>query len=238
MAARGDTRRAHASNPEAPKSSAQRLLLRDAARSAGDSASHAQSAGRDPGSSPGPALLHPGPHLAALRGRGCPAAGSRLLRDESTPRKSRLLLGSGRSAYARYGYEDGSEVALIYQAWPSQSVRSLQERSWGPPSLQAGNVAPDLFIVRTGPEPDCAILELKATYSPGYLGSGLSQLLGYLGERPEIWKNKPSGWLVAPGSPTFTNEVPADDEDLWLVSAEAVSDQAVARFAAEFEINF
>ena len=158
---------------------------------------------------------------------------ARAFADKSTaPRRTRLLVGAGRATYARYGFEDGSEVALIYQGWPAQSGQSLRSEAARRHHFRPGPSRPDLFIVRTGPGPDCAILELKATYSPGYLGSGLSQLLGYLAERPELWEKKPSGWLIAPGSATFTDERPAPDDDLWVVSAESVGDRALERFVA------
>jgi hypothetical protein len=45
---------------------------------------------------------------------------------------------------------------------------------------------------------------MKASRSPGYLGSGLSQLLGYLAERPEMPGVAPRGWLVAPAAAPFS----------------------------------
>jgi hypothetical protein len=146
------------------------------------------------------------------------------------PRKTRLLVGAGRAAYARYGLADGGEVALMYQAWPRSSGESLRAGTASRHGFKPGTSRPDLFIVRTGAEPDCAILELKATYSAGYLGAGLSQLLGYIAERPEVWKKQPCGWLVAPESSTFTERAAEDDELLWVISAEAVAERAAERF--------
>lgn len=147
------------------------------------------------------------------------------------PRKTRLLVGAGRATFARYGMPDGSEVSLIYQAWPNDPAPSVRRQTARRHGFDSKSSRPDLFIVRTGPEPDCAILELKATDSPGYLGSGLTQLLGYLGERPGVFKGRPAGWLVAPASTTFSDRTPEADEDLWVIGAESVAEQAVARFA-------
>jgi hypothetical protein len=146
------------------------------------------------------------------------------------PRRSRLLAGGRSRTFARYTLADGDEIQLIYQGWPSAAGRSLRSEAGQRHSFQPGASRPDLFIARVGAKPDLAILELKATYSPGYLGSGLSQLLGYLGERPDGWVRDPSGWLVAPASAVFA-AADASSEPLWVVSAEEVADAAVERFA-------
>lgn len=96
--------------------------------------------------------------------------------------------------------------------------------------LRAGASRPDLYIVRLGQAPDAAILELKASRSGSYLGSGLSQLLGYLKERPDAWTKDPSGWLVAPPSAAYRSADPSDEE-LWMVSSDDVAQAAVERFA-------
>lgn len=145
------------------------------------------------------------------------------------PRKTRLLVGS-QSAFARYAYEDGSEVTLTYQRWPLGGDRSLRRETGDRHSLKPSESRPDMFIVRSGPDPDAVILELKATYSSGYLGSGLSQLLGYLAERPEIWRHQPSGWLVAPASDAFVDRLAERGEPLWIVSADRVAEAAIERF--------
>lgn len=153
-------------------------------------------------------------------------------RASGRPRRARLLVGGGsREPFARYAYEDGSEVALIYQGWPPGAGRSRRRETSERHGLRPTASRPDIFIVRSGPDPDAAILELKATHSSGYLGSGLSQLLGYLGERTESWRKRPAGWLVAPASEAFADRPPEDGEDLWIVSADRVADAAVERFA-------
>lgn len=145
------------------------------------------------------------------------------------PRKTRLLVG-GHSAFARYAYGDGSEVTLTYQGWPRGEERSLRREASVRHGLKPSQSRPDIFIVRSGPDPDAVILELKATHDSGYLGSGLSQLLGYLGERPEVWRHEPSGWLVAPASSAFVDRVAERGEPLWIVSADRVAEAAIERF--------
>jgi hypothetical protein len=146
------------------------------------------------------------------------------------PRKSRLLVGAGRAPFARYAYPDGSEVSLIYQAWPAAPGRSLLWETGERHALKPSLSRPDIFIVRSGPNPDAAVLELKASYATGYLGKGLSQLLGYLADRPEVWGRKPAGWLVAPPSTAFANYPANEQHELWVVSADLVAEAAVARF--------
>ncbi len=146
-------------------------------------------------------------------------------------RRSRLLAGIGAAAYARYLLPDGDEVRLHYQRWPPGIGPSLHAQARERHQLRAGAPRPDLFVIRTGAEPDAAVLELKATRSASYLGAGLSQLLGYLKEHPNTWKKQPSGWLVAPTSAAYTAADPAGAE-LWLVSSDNVAEAAVARFAA------
>jgi hypothetical protein len=147
-------------------------------------------------------------------------------------RVARLLVGGGRTAFARYWFADGAEVALLYQAWPRQAGRSLLREVGDRHRLRGGGSRPDIFIVCSGPRPDAIVLELKATYSPSYLGSGLSQLLGYIGEHPELWVKRPAGWLVAPRSDAFEDCPPDEGAPLWMVSAERVGEAAVERLLA------
>ncbi len=144
-------------------------------------------------------------------------------------RRARLLVGTGGAAYARYVLADGDEVRLHYQSWPPSAGVSLHAQARTHHQLKAGPSRPDLFIVRLGRAPDAAILELKASQSGSYLGSGLSQLLGYLKERPDAWTRHPSGWLVAPPSAAYEAADPTDAE-LWMVSSYDVAAAAVARF--------
>ncbi len=148
------------------------------------------------------------------------------------PRKSRLLVGAGSVPFARYGFADGSEVALVYQGWPDDGTASLRRRAGDWHDLGRSSSRPDLFVARTGPVPDAAVLEVKATFSSGYLGSGLSQLLGYLGERPDLWRGRPAGWLVAPASAAFVDRAPSDGGELWVVSADRIAAAVLERFVA------
>jgi hypothetical protein len=146
------------------------------------------------------------------------------------PRKARLLVGGSRAAFARYAYGDGSEVALIYQGWPPGSDRSLRRETSERHGLKPSSSRPDISISRSGPDPDAAVLELKATFASSYLAAGLSQLLGYFAERPEVWARRPSGWLVAPASDAFADRAADVEGVLWIVSADRVAEAAVERF--------
>jgi hypothetical protein len=140
-----------------------------------------------------------------------------------------LLIGSDRASFARFLLEDGSEVSLIYQAWPKGAGPSLLMETGRRHGLAVGASKPDLFIVRTGETPDVLLLELKASLSPTYLKEGLTKLLGYLADRPELWKRKPAGWLVAPFSDAFAAADICEGDDLWMVDADAVAEAVVNR---------
>lgn len=146
-------------------------------------------------------------------------------------RRARLLTGVGTAPYGRYLLPDGDEVRLYYQKWPSTSGDSLHALTRARHQLHAGPPRPDLFVTRIGQHPDAALLELKASRDGRYLGQGLSQLLGYLKERPAAFEVQPSGWLVAPASPAFIPAAP-DEAELWMVTADDVAEAAVNRFAA------
>jgi hypothetical protein len=75
-------------------------------------------------------------------------------------------------------------------------------------------------------------LELKATRDPGYLADGLSQILGYLKERPARFGATASGWLVAPQSPAFHEAPPMADDPLWVVADVDVAEAAVVRLTS------
>jgi hypothetical protein len=152
-------------------------------------------------------------------------------RTSGRPRKARLMVGSGGVPFARYGYAGGAEVSLILQKWPADLGPSMLQETTKRQGLGAAPSRPDLLIVRSGPEPDVAVLELKASYRASYLREGLSKLLGYLAERPEIWVRQPSGWLVAPPSAVFEDRTTDGESSLWLVSSDRVAKAAVARFA-------
>jgi hypothetical protein len=152
---------------------------------------------------------------------------------EVSPRKrrTRLLVGAGKSTYARYSFDDGSEVRLAYQSWPDAD-QTVRQRLGARHGLTVGRGFPDLFIVRKAEDgDDAAILELKASLNVDTLRGGLSELLAYLGDRPDLFAVTPAGWLIAPAGAPVT----AADSDasfpLWIVSADEVAAAAVARFA-------
>lgn len=146
-------------------------------------------------------------------------------------RRPRLLTGTGRSPFAVYKLENGAEVRLWYQAWPESAGTSLHTAARQRHQIQSGSTRPDIIIERTKVDPEMIVLELKATREPGYLTQGLSQILGYLKERPEKFAASASGWLVAPKSPAFHPALPAADQPLWVVADEDVVAAAVARIA-------
>jgi hypothetical protein len=146
-------------------------------------------------------------------------------------RKSRMMVGVGRSPYARYSMPDGAEVWLWYQTWPSDAGDSTQLETLAKHRINASSSRPDIVaqLRRDGGTLDSVILELKASRRPGYLGAGLMQLLGYLRDRPGTFAKAPAGWLVAPSSNAFQSAHP-DDGDLWVVDAAAVASALVTRF--------
>lgn len=143
---------------------------------------------------------------------------------------SRLLVGGSRGPFARFRLDDGDEVRLWYQGWPEGAGPSLHAQARERHKIAAGATRPDLMIERRGAQPDVVIVEAKATRSPGYLGDGLSQLLGYIKERSSLWSAQNPGWLVAPPSPAF--ESAQADGELWVVSADDIAPAAIARFAS------
>jgi hypothetical protein len=149
----------------------------------------------------------------------------------SGKRRARLLVGSGRSPYARYVMPDSAEVWLWYQAWPHDAGVSDHTKARERYAIASGPSRPDFVIEhrRDGQTVDALILEVKATRAAGYLGEGLLQLLGYLKDRPSLFTHKPSGWLVAPASAAFKSASPGSLE-LWAVTADAVAQAAVTRF--------
>ncbi|HET7417252.1 MAG TPA: hypothetical protein VFJ61_06485 [Solirubrobacterales bacterium] len=154
-------------------------------------------------------------------------------RISARPRRSRLLVGTGRAPFARYLLDDGSEVSLLYQAWPRDCGSSLLQELGKRHGIKVGASKPDLFLFRDGEEPDVLLLELKASVSPSYLKEGMAKLLTYVADRPELWKGQPAAWLVAPASNAFVASPAGTGQELWIVSADAVAEAAVARLAPQ-----
>lgn len=149
----------------------------------------------------------------------------------TSKRRSRLLIGTGRSAYARYVMPDGDEVRLWYQCWPDTAGNSLHQDARGHYAIEGDASRPDLVIQRRreGATIDSVVLELKASRHGGTLSGGLLQLLGYLKDRPTGFTRPPSAWLVPLPSQAFT-PADAEDRELWVVDSEHVATAAVARF--------
>lgn len=144
-------------------------------------------------------------------------------------RRGRLLTGAGRAPFAVYRMGNGSEICLWYQAWPEVAGPSLQAAARRRHQIEGGGTRPDIVIERRTVRPTLVLLELKATRSSAYLGQGLSQLLGYVAERPLHLGEPGSAWLVAPASGAFRAAPPDSVEPLWVVDADAVADAAVGR---------
>jgi hypothetical protein len=146
------------------------------------------------------------------------------------PRELRLLVGGEEPSapFARYRLPDGDEISLWRQFWPTGS-RSVHAQALRDHVMSVGATRPDLVVQRAGVHADAVVLELKASRKRGYLGDGLSQLLGYLRECPPLFARDPSGWLVALADGPFT---PTDDPQgpLWVMDADVVAARAVARF--------
>lgn len=160
---------------------------------------------------------------------------ARAIADQSAKkRKGRLLVGVGRSPFARYVLADGDEIWLWYQAWPRDVGISVHEDARAHYEIDAGHARPDIVLQRRhdGNTVDALLLELKASRSGATLGAGLLQLLGYLKDRPELFVASPAAWLVAPPSSAFLSK-DADGRELWVVSSDDVARVAVDRLTAE-----
>ena len=130
--------------------------------------------------------------------------------------------------FAHYRLDGEREVVVWYQAWPKTGEQSELHEAASHYGMKAVN-RPDITVqlCKDGQPVRTIILELKASASSEYLGSGLSQLLGYLRDRPTYTKEPASGWLVAPAGDGYTTK-PAGTRALWVVS----SDEVAPRLAA------
>jgi hypothetical protein len=146
-------------------------------------------------------------------------------------RRGRLLTGTGRAAFAVYPLADGSEIRLWYQAWPDSAGDSLHSAARARHEIKSGGTRPDIVIERRHVAPTLLLLELKATRNASYLGQGLSQLLGYVKDRPTLLSEPASAWLVAPKSDAFVAAPFHPPDQLWVVDADSVAEAAMARLA-------
>ena len=144
---------------------------------------------------------------------------------------TRLFIeGRGRS-FARFRLSTGREMRLWYQTWPPATRPSELDDAIRHYELTSGGNRPDIVIewIDDGVSTRAIILELKASAAPAYLSSGLSQLLGYLRDRPRLLTEPASGWLVAPVGPGYASKDPSG-RALWAISANDVA--AAVRSAA------
>ncbi|HEY6730785.1 MAG TPA: hypothetical protein VI039_07155 [Solirubrobacterales bacterium] len=146
-------------------------------------------------------------------------------------RRTRLLMGDGRSSFARFAFDDGSEVSLAYQAWPDgrETMRRSFVKRHGIGKSPKRSI-PDLIVLRRGSTEDAVILELKASSNAEYLRGGLQELLAYLADRPDLWGAQPAGWLVAPASEAFEDAGADSSFPIWILDADGVARAATDRF--------
>ncbi|WP_280471515.1 hypothetical protein [Nocardia cyriacigeorgica] len=125
--------------------------------------------------------------------------------------------------FAHYRLDCDREVRIWYQSWPAQDEYSELQDAASYYGLRATN-RPDITVQISvnGITMRVIVLELKASNASEYLGSGLSQLQGYLRDRPTFTGGPASGWLVAPHEGGFTSR-PPETRSLWVVSSDEVA---------------
>jgi hypothetical protein len=148
-------------------------------------------------------------------------------------RKGRLLVGTGRTPFARYVMPDGDEVRLWYQCWPLDVGQSLHDDARVHYNIGGDSSRPDIVVERRrdGTTVDAVVLELKASRNDATLSGGLLQLLGYLKDRPDRFTRNPSAWLVPLPSPTVADAKPGHRE-LWVANSDDVAAAAVQRLTS------
>lgn len=144
---------------------------------------------------------------------------------------TRLFIQGRSRPFACFRLSPAREMRLWYQTWPRTTRPSELDDAVRYYELTSGGNRPDIVIewVDDGVSTRAIVLELKASAAPGYLSSGLSQLLGYLRDRPRLLTGPASGWLVAPAGPGYTSKAP-NGRGLWVTSADDVA--AAVRSAA------
>jgi hypothetical protein len=151
------------------------------------------------------------------------------------PAPMRLLRGAADPGpYATYLLPDRGTVELTYQGWPKDSAESARSQTAALHGLKTKASIPDVLMIRRDAKRrivDVVVLELKASLKGGYLARGLSQLLGYVGEHPELLTRRPAAWLVAPDD-AFGAADAASGSPLWIVGANEVGRRATARMTA------
>lgn len=161
---------------------------------------------------------------------------ARRLEQEADSRISTLLVGSGRSPYARLSRAD-TEIQCWYQSWPSAAAPSSQRRTMERFRISGEATRPDIVIEVAGSGGSVGLLlEIKATKQSAYLSAGVVQALGYLKDRPHIFSwREPVAAVVAPRSRAFSPNSDERDLDVVVLDDEAVvewvRDQVVAAIA-------
>jgi hypothetical protein len=137
---------------------------------------------------------------------------------------TRLFIDGRIRPFARYRINSIREVRIWYQAWPPETAPSALDDAVRYYELPSGGNRPDIVIelVETGISRRAFILELKASASAPYMSGGLSQLLGYLRDRPRLVSRPGSGWLIAPTAGSFVSK-PPEHRALWVTSCDEVA---------------
>lgn len=154
---------------------------------------------------------------------------TRSLSDIGTLQNPTRLFHDGKARpFASFRYAPDREVHVWYQTWPPSTRPSELENAIQHYELPSGGNRPDIVVevVESGVSTRALLLELKASSSGTYLGSGLSQLLGYLRDRPTLLGAPASGWLVAPAGTSFVSKAPGN-RSLWVTNADDVASALV-----------
>lgn len=146
---------------------------------------------------------------------------------------TRLFHDNRMRPFAVYHLTSTRQIRVWYQAWPPATRPSELDDAIRHYGLPSGGTRPDIVveIVDDGISVRALLIELKASGSSSYLSSGLSQLLGYMRDRPALFTAPASGWLVAPASPTFASKPPGG-RALWVISADDVAAAVVSTTTA------
>lgn len=137
---------------------------------------------------------------------------------------TRLFHDGQNRPFASFRVGATREVRLWYQRWPPSTRPSELDDAVRHYELPAGRNRPDIVVefVEAGQSMRAIVLELKASAAGSYLGTGFSQLLGYLKDRPALVSAPASGWLVAPPAAGYVSKAPGD-RALWVTSANEVA---------------
>jgi len=157
---------------------------------------------------------------SALNAVGARANATRLFHDNRT------------RPFAVYRLTSRRQVHVWYQTWPPATRPSELNDAIRHYELPSGGTRPDIVVevVDSGVSTSALVLELKASGSGRYLGSGLSQLLGYMRDRPALFADAASAWVVAPASSSFASK-DHEGRSLWITSADDVATAIVARIS-------